>query len=107
MTTEKKVKDLIKEKFKGYGSDLWYYMIVPMGYGRRGVPDFIGCYLGHFYGVEAKREGKDPTPWQDREMEAIRAAGGKIFRFSSTYTYEQFSYDFEIWAMKVRTRNAL
>ena len=76
MTPEGKVKQEIKEYLDSLGTDCWYYMPVPMGYGKRGVPDFIICYKGHFLAPETKRKGGKSEPWQEREQEAIRIAGG-------------------------------
>jgi hypothetical protein len=78
MTPEGKVKAEVKEYLNLLGSDCWYYMPVPMGYGKRGVPDFVCCIRGQFYGIECKAPGKrsDLTPWQSKELDAIHAAGG-------------------------------
>ena len=55
-----------------------YYMPVPGGYG---VPtlDYIGCYLGRYFAVEAKAPGKKPTDRQKKTIEEMRQAGGKVF----------------------------
>lgn len=76
MTPEGKVKEDLKDFLGSLGADCWYYMPVPMGYGKRGVPDFIICYKGYFLAPETKRPGGKSEPWQVREQEAIRAAGG-------------------------------
>ncbi len=73
-TPESKVKDRIKGIFKAHG----VYWLMPMGtgYGKSGVPDFIACINGKFFGVEAKAGKGQTTALQDREMDFIRAAGG-------------------------------
>lgn len=87
---EAPVKDDIKEYLTGIGA--WWYMIVPNGYSRKGVPDFLACVpttitqemvgrrVGLFAGIEAKADfadgGKVPDKWQDRELEGIAAARG-------------------------------
>ena len=45
---------------------------------KRGVEDFSICLppSGRYLAVEVKMPGKDPTPEQAAELEAIRAAGG-------------------------------
>jgi hypothetical protein len=53
-------------------------MPVPSGYGRKTV-DFIGCFRGHFFAVETKAEGKEPTALQALELANIKAAGGRTF----------------------------
>lgn len=76
MTPEGKVKQDVKDYLETLGKDCWYYMPVPMGYGKRGVPDFIICYKGFLLAPETKRDGGKSKPWQEREQAAIRAAGG-------------------------------
>ncbi len=76
MTPEAKVKQDVKEYLKALGPDCWHFMPVPMGYGKRGVPDFIICYKGHFLAPETKRAGGKSEPWQNTQQEEIRAAGG-------------------------------
>jgi hypothetical protein len=76
MTPEGKVKKEIKAFLDALAPDCWYYMPVPMGYGRRGIPDFIVCYCGWFFAIETKSKNGVPTPWQLREMHNIHDAGG-------------------------------
>jgi hypothetical protein len=76
MTPEGKVKAKIKKLLKQY--PLWDYWPVPSGFGRRTV-DALGLYCGHFFAIEAKRPGKDPTALQARELEDIAAKGGTTF----------------------------
>ena len=68
----------------------WFYMPVSNGMGRVGAPDFICCVpyvvqpedvgrtVGLFLGIETKAPGKrgNTTANQDREIAAIREAGG-------------------------------
>lgn len=84
MTPEGKVKQELKEYLNSLGPDCWYFMPVPMGYGRRGVPDFIICYKGFFLAPETKKPGGKSEPWQAREQEAVRCAGGKSGRVTTT-----------------------
>lgn len=74
---EKKTKDAIRALLKEIGA--WYYMPVPVGYGRSTV-DFIGIHNGLGFGIEAKRPDGlgHVSPQQKRELEAIQAAGGRI-----------------------------
>jgi penicillin-binding protein-related factor A (putative recombinase) len=53
-------------------------MPVPSGYGATTV-DYLCCYRGHFFAIEAKAPGKVPTPRQDYVLEQIRLAGGSTF----------------------------
>jgi len=54
----------------------WFYRTNSMGYGRRGIPDFIVCYRSFFFTVEVKVGLDKPTPWQERELKGVREAGG-------------------------------
>ena len=77
MTPEGKVKAEVKEYLDSLGKDCWYYCPVPMGYGKRGVPDFIICYKGYFLAPETKRaKGGTSQAWQDDQQEEICTAGG-------------------------------
>ena len=74
-TPEKKVKNAVVDelnKFKAY-----YFYPVTGGYGRSGIPDIIVCYKGRFLGIECKAGYNKPTALQEREMKAIRDAGGE------------------------------
>jgi hypothetical protein len=94
MTPEGIVKAEVKAFLDSIGA--WHYCPVPMGYGRKGIPDFIGCFRKQFFSIEVKAPGKLNTvaPWQLNEIEKIRAAGGmalvvddaaKLPSFFSTY----------------------
>lgn len=76
MTPEGKVKADLKKYLSSLGEACWYYCPVPMGYGKRGVPDFIICYKGYFIAPETKRPGGKSEPFQNEQHEQIRAAGG-------------------------------
>lgn len=75
MTPEGKVKDDIMVYLNSL-ADCWYFKPVPIGYGRKGIPDFIGCYKGLFFSIEAKAPGGSMTPWQLKENTSIECAGG-------------------------------
>lgn len=68
------VKQDIKELLTSIGA--YFFMPVPTGYGRRGIGDIIGCHEGCFFSIETKAEGKLPTKWQEKEMQAVHAAAG-------------------------------
>lgn len=75
-TPEGKVKQAVKKWLDKRGA--YWYMVVPHGYSRVGVPDFIACLQGQFVGIETKAPGKlkNTTPSQDRELSKIASAGG-------------------------------
>lgn len=49
------------------------------GYGVSGECDRLVCIAGWFVGIEVKREGKEPTPLQQRRIANIRLASGEAF----------------------------
>jgi hypothetical protein len=100
-TPEGKVKRKIKELLDRHKPLLYYHMPVLIGMGRPTL-DFIGCYRGRFFGIEAKREDGDgqPTTRQKGTMEDIERAGGVAF-----VVHDQASLQvFENWLAKVRAR---
>ena len=74
MTPEGKVKKRVKDILKELGC--YYTMPVTGGYGNSGVPDFIICKGGLFYGIECKANGGQPTALQLKHLDDIRKAGG-------------------------------
>jgi hypothetical protein len=66
--------------------DAWYYMVVPGGYGRRGIPDFICTVRGVFFAIETKTTGKKPTALQRVEIDAMRRQGWTVWVVDSTDT---------------------
>lgn len=74
MTPESKVKKKVREILRDLGA--YYTMPVTGGYGNSGVPDFIVCYRGKFYGIECKANGGKPTALQLKNHDDIRRSGG-------------------------------
>lgn len=75
-TPEGKVKDKVKALLKQYG--VYYFMPVQVGYGMAGL-DFHCCYQGHALFIETKSPSGVVTMRQHATMNAIEAAGGKVF----------------------------
>lgn len=73
------VKAIIKDQLKSLGLDCWYFMPEQGGFGRAGVPDFVGCYRGMFFAIEAKADGGRVSPHQKREIAGIDTAGGTVW----------------------------
>jgi len=69
---------LVKKRVKSILEELgvWFFMPPANGYGRAGIPDFIGCLNGLLIAIETKSGKKEPTALQAREMRRIREAGG-------------------------------
>jgi len=76
MTPEKKVKARVVKQLKLFGDSVYYFFLATGGYGRSGVPDIVGCFNGKFWAIECKAGKNTTTALQDRELNAIRNAGG-------------------------------
>lgn len=76
MTPEGKVKKEIDKYLASLGDDWWGFKPMMMGYGRKGIPDIIGCYKGRFIAIEVKAEGGVLTEWQEKELKSIDRASG-------------------------------
>jgi hypothetical protein len=92
--TEKQLKLKIKTFLKEQ-SETWFFMPVMNGYGRNGIPDFVGCCRGHFFSIETKAKGETATPWQKIEASQIIAAQGRHLQCDS---FELFT---EWWRIRV------
>ena len=92
MTPEAKVKKKVKEILKELG--VYYTMPVTGGYGNSGVPDFIVCFKGKFYGIECKAGGNQPTALQWKHLADIEAAGGVALVIDET-NVEDLRKEFE------------
>ena len=75
MTPEAKVNMKVRETLKALGA--YYAMPVTVGYGVSGAPDFLVCWRGLFFGIECKAGKNTTTALQDKNINAIREAGGK------------------------------
>ena len=75
-TPEGKVKDAIKKYLKSVGA--YYHMPVQSGMGAPTL-DFVGCYKGFFFAIEAKAPGKKPTARQKLTIKEMEAAGAGVF----------------------------
>lgn len=86
MTPEAKVKARIKALLTARA--VYYAMPMGTGYGKSGVPDFLACCAGRFLAVEAKAGKGTTTALQDRELAAIRAAGGAALVINESNIHE-------------------
>ena len=95
MTPEGKVKKLVVALFKKYdiqnakdagkfdSADGWYFCPGQNGFGVKGIPDYVGHYLGSFFAVETKAPGKEPEGFQALQIAALRASGAEVFVVST------------------------
>lgn len=75
MTPEAKVKKKIKEILSSVPG-CYFFMPPANGYGRAGIPDFVGCLSGRFFAIEAKAGRGKTTALQDKEIAQIKSCGG-------------------------------
>lgn len=73
-TPEKAVKAKVTKLLKA--NSIYYFFPATHGFGRSGIPDIICCIKGHMLGIECKAGTNKPTALQEKEMQAIRDAGG-------------------------------
>jgi hypothetical protein len=76
MTPEAKVKKRVRAELERRDG-VYYFMPATGGYGRSGVPDIVGCFLGKFFAIECKAGTGKTTALQDRELTKIIQADGK------------------------------
>lgn len=77
--------------------ECWYCKPATFGYGKSGTPDRIGVYKGHFFAVEVKRPGKEPTPLQWRRIREIQNNGG----FAAWGTGDMIIKQFNAWRRRL------
>lgn len=75
MTPESKVKAQVKDFLKARGA--YFFMPVQTGYGAPTL-DFLGCYNGRFFAIEAKKPGGKPTARQRFTIEEMCKAGAAV-----------------------------
>ena len=98
MKNEGDVKKLVKKVMHEYlEAGLWYFMPPANGYGRSGIPDFVGCFKGHFFAIETKFGGNSLTANQLKEVSAIKYCGGEMWVVHDS-TIDDFTNQFRAWA---------
>lgn len=80
--SEKDVKARVKVLLNEAGA--WWFMYVPVGYGKSGVPDFTGCLRGRFFAIETKFGANIVTPLQHYQLLQIVEAGGRAVVINET-----------------------
>lgn len=81
-TPEGKVKAAVRKLLVEFG--IYYFSPSANGYGRAGIPDIICCFGGRFIAIECKAGKGTTTALQDRELAAIRTAGGMAMVVNET-----------------------
>ncbi len=77
-TSEGDVKTAVKEVLKTIPY-CWYFMPPANGYGRSGIPDFVGCVNGRFFAIETKFGKGKTTVHQGRELAGITDCKGEVW----------------------------
>lgn len=95
ISNEGDVKKIVKAVLKDTPK-CWWFMPPANGFGRSGVPDFVGHVNGNFFAVETKFGKGTTTANQDREIEAIDKAGAKVWIVRET-SLDFWEFEFKAW----------
>jgi len=76
----------------------YYFMPSANGYGRSGIPDFIGQVNGHFFGIETKFGKNEPTANQVREIGLVIQNGGQCWIVREGVSLSGWEAEFRGWA---------
>jgi Holliday junction resolvase len=85
-TPESKVKKQIRKILDT--TKTYYAMPIGTGYGNSGVPDFLACRNGHFFGIEAKAGKGKTTALQEDNLQRIRESGGTALVINENNLHE-------------------
>lgn len=77
MTPEAKVKAKVKVILKNHKA--YYAMPQSGGFASSGIPDFLVCFRGKFFGIECKAGKGKLTSLQVKNLMDIQDAGGHAF----------------------------
>jgi hypothetical protein len=93
---EEDVKKLVKAVLKST-PDCWWFMPPANGFGRSGIPDFVGCVNGYMFAVETKFGKGTTTANQEREIAALTQSGAKVWIVRET-NVDDWHLEFKAWA---------
>ena len=85
-TPEAAVKAAVRKLLVEFG--IYYFSPAANGFGRAGIPDIICCFGGRFIAIECKAGKGVTTALQDKELAAIRTAGGMTMVVNETNIQE-------------------
>lgn len=73
-------------------SNAYFFMPPANGFGRSGVSDIIACNKGKFLAIECKAGKGTTTALQERELAAIREAGGTalVINENNLHTLQEY-----------------
>jgi hypothetical protein len=95
MKNEGDVKKVVKEELKST-PDCWWFMPPANGYGRSGIPDFVGSYKGYAFAVETKFGKGKTTANQEREIALLRVSGAQVWVVNE-HNLDQWHLEFNAW----------
>ena len=95
LSNESDVKQIVQAILKGTPK-CWWFMPPANGFGRSGIPDFVGHVNGHFFAVETKFGKGTTTANQQREIESIDKANGKVWIVRET-SVDYWEIEFKAW----------
>jgi len=96
MKNEADVKKIVKDVLKDT-KNCWWFMPPANGYGRAGIPDFVGCVNGYLFAVETKFGKGTTTANQTREIADIQQSGGRVWIVRET-SVDTWAIEFKAWA---------
>jgi len=96
LKNEKDVKKAVKKVLDSLPK-CWYFMPPANGYGRSGIPDFIGSVNGHLFAVETKFGKNDLSANQVREVHALIQNNNKVWITRET-SVDSFDVEIRAWA---------
>lgn len=95
MKNEGDVKKIVKDILRDT-KDCWWFMPPANGYGRSGIPDFVGCVSGNMFAVETKFGKGETTANQTREINNLMSAGAQVWIVRET-SVDTWEIEFKAW----------
>ncbi len=95
MKNEGDVKKIVKKTLAGTDR-CWWFMPPANGYGRAGIPDFVGWVDGCPFAVETEFGRGGTTANQNREINDATHAGGEVWIVRET-NVDQWVIEFKAW----------
>jgi hypothetical protein len=95
MKNEGDVKKRIKDVLKAT-PNCWWFMPPANGFGRSGIPDFVGHVNGHFFAVETKFGRGTTTANQEREIRTIEQTNGQVW-IANEHNIDLWTVTFAGW----------
>jgi hypothetical protein len=95
MNKEADVKENVKRVLDD--TSAWWFMPPANGFGRSGVPDFVGCVNGYMFAVETKFGKGTTTANQGREIQTLIQNGARVWIVRET-NIDDWHMEFKAWA---------